>query len=436
MKNTKLSNADTHADGNDLKNFMKCDIFTPDNISKLMSSKLKNSGSLLEPSAGIGNLLKYIDLTHYSTIDLYELKKEYTDILHQNMTLEKETNNLSIYNCDFLKTNIENRFDNIIMNPPYIKIQDLSEEYRDFIKTTFPVLESGLVDIYYAFIVKCIQLLKTNGVLVSITPNSFLYNKSAFKLRKYLFENHYIEEIIDFNEKKIFKGVNVYCCITIFRKSTAAKKNLIYNNKVIPYSSIKKNYSLFQLEEVSTTILGSLCIIKNGIATLRDKIYIHSKKIFEEPCWKEITNGMKKDYIIYPYKNGKIIKEEEFMKENPDTYHYLLEHKEELARRDKGKKKYSTWYAFGRTQSILYDDSIESIYIPSFIHPDNIKDYLHPQKGILHRSCLCITPKKYTDMPIIVETIEKNIDFIVNNSQKRSGGWINLSTRILKQISI
>ena len=45
----------------DLHIFTKCDIFTPDNISQLMSSKLSHRGSLLEPCVGTGNLLKFIN---------------------------------------------------------------------------------------------------------------------------------------------------------------------------------------------------------------------------------------------------------------------------------------------------------------------------------------------------------------------------------------
>ena len=46
----------------DLQKFIKCDVFTPDDISKLMASKLNNKGTILEPSVGSGNLLKYINL--------------------------------------------------------------------------------------------------------------------------------------------------------------------------------------------------------------------------------------------------------------------------------------------------------------------------------------------------------------------------------------
>ena len=45
----------------DLQKFIKCDVFTPDDISEIMASKLNKQGNLLEPSVGVGNLLKYIN---------------------------------------------------------------------------------------------------------------------------------------------------------------------------------------------------------------------------------------------------------------------------------------------------------------------------------------------------------------------------------------
>lgn len=413
----------------DLIKFTKCDIFTPDNISKIMASKLKNSGTLLEPSVGNGNLLKYLNMKNYNRVDLYELKKTYLD----NIIINNTDINVNKYNTDFIKCHIETLYDNIIMNPPYIKMQDLSESYRLFIKNNFSILKDGLIDIYYAFIIKCLNLLKDDGIMVAITPNSYLYNKSSFKLRKYLFDNQYIDEIIDYNDEKVFSGISVYCCITIFTKTK--KSHIVYNNQKIAYDNIVNNYSLFNLNNSKTTILKELCKIKNGIATLRDKIYIHEKKLYDEPCWKQITNGPKDKYIIYPYIDGKIIEEEEFKLNNPQTYYYLLENKEELAKRDKGKKSYATWYAYGRTQSILYSEN-KCIFIPCFIHPDSIKENIFIKKNILHSSCLCIKPFDENNIDLIIESIINNIDFIKENSSKKSGGWINLSSRILYDVPI
>ena len=304
----------------DLIKFTRCDIFTPNKISELMCSKLKPSGNILEPSVGQGDLLKPLNLDLYNEIDVYELKKEYLDKMSP-INLEVKINK---YNCDFLKQNIEKKYDNIIVNPPYIRIQDLSPEYRKFLKNTFQILETGLVDIYYAFIIKCIDLLKDYGIMVCISPNSYLYNKSSLNLRKYLIDNDYIKEIIDYKQEKIFDKVSVYCCITIFTKEK--KDYIIYNgNKVYKKNINKENYSLFilQNEKLKNGKLKEICKITNGIATLRDKIFIHTTKLFDEPCWYNITNGPENKFVIYPYyydldsKKILIIEENKFKNENP-----------------------------------------------------------------------------------------------------------------------
>ena len=320
------------------------------------------------------------------------------------------------------------------MNPPYIKVQDLSHEYRAFLRANFTTLKTGLVDIYYAFILKCLQLLNDNGRMVAITPNSYLYNKSALNLRKLLFGNRYIEEIIDYNDVKVFKGISVYCCITVFTKNY--KDTLKYNDITYHYNDVVKTYSLFNnigASSKNTKKLQDICKIKNGIATLRDKIYIHQNKLNEEPCWSLITNGTQEKYIIYPYNNAKIIDENEFKNENPLTYEYLLENKEELSKRDKGNKVYASWYAYGRTQSIKKSNK-ECLYIPCFLDPKNFT--ITKNKDILHYGCLCIEPNDSNDLDYIKDVIIKNIDYITRNSQKRSGGWINVSSRVLNEIAI
>lgn len=410
----------------DLLDFVKCDVFTPDDISELMASKLNDSGNILEPSVGCGNLLKYIHFDNYDSIDVYEIKKEYLDSIPNN-------NKIHVYNCDFIKTNVECTYDNIIMNPPYIKMQDLPVNYRQYLKQQFDILNNGLVDIYYAFIIKCLSLLKPNGVLVAITPNSYLYNKSSLNLRKYLFDNQYIQEIIDFNDKKIFPTVSVYCCITVFTKSD--KEYILYNNRQIPYIDVIKNYSLFNTSFGDDLTLQDICKIRNGIATLRDKIYIHDKKLYDEPCWKEITTGNTEKFVIYPYDDGTIIEEDIFQQKNPLTYNYLLSNKEELSKRDKGNKVYPKWYSFGRTQSLKYTNK-KCIYIPCFLNPDLIGDTMTIHSNILHIGCLCIEPNNEEDIQKIMDCIINNREFIKQNSSKRSGGWINLSSRTLYGLTL
>jgi methylase of polypeptide subunit release factors len=385
----------------ELLNFEKCDIFTPDKVSKQMIKYLYDYGNLLEPSVGDGQLLKYLDLEKYNNIDIYDIKKKYLDICPTNKNINKNL-------CDFIKEEINTKYKNIILNPPYIRIQDLSKEYRDYIKEKWSILDKGNIDYYYVFILKCLDLLDDDGIMVSITPNSYLYNKSSEKLRKFLIDKKLIKEIIDYKSEKVFKNVSTYCCITIFSKEN--KEEFIYNGQKIKYDTIsKKNYNIFSQNnepccDISKTpnnigvlsenkkILGEICNIKNGIATLRDKIYVHENKKYDEPCWKIVTNSVKDMWLIYPYDDyGNIINEEDFKINNPKTYEFLNKNREELNNRDKGKKKYATWYAYGRTQSLIKPKSKKVIYVSCFVDPKNISYHIDNSK--LFISCLCIEPK-------------------------------------------
>lgn len=403
--------------------FQKSDVFTPNKISIKMSSYLYNNGNLLEPAVGDGQLLKFLKLSNYEQIDVYDIKKKYLDICPNGKNIKK-------YNKDFLKKEIKIKYKNIILNPPFIRIQDLSEDYRKYIKDTFPLLTKGNLDIYYAFLLKSLSVLEEDGIMVAITPNSFLYNKSAKHLREYFIKNKLIDKIIDYKSEKVFNNVSIYCCITVFNKKD--KDYLFYNGEKIYYKNITDN---FFSKNKDGKKLKDICIIKNGIATLRDKIFIHKNKLFEEPCWQEITNGRINKWIIFPYnEDGSIIEEEIFKKENEQTYNYLLTNKDELAKRDKGKKKYKKWYAFGRTQSLIKPLSDKVIYVSTMVNPKKIDYKIDSSK--LSVSCLSIIPKKDYSTDDILKILEKNNNYIEENSSVRGSGWINLSSSTLKNINI
>ncbi len=412
-------------------NIKKCDIFTPDKIGLQMASFLTKNGNFLEPSVGTGDLLKHIDYNTYKKVDVYDIEEEY---LYEIEDANKLTKNLG----DFLKTDITIKYNDILMNPPYIKFQELKIEYRKFIKDTYPVLKSGNIDIYLAFILKAIDLLHKKGTLVSINPNSFLYNKSCTKFREYLISNKLIDEIIDFKSEKIFSSADVYCCILIINKKK--KTFLKYNGEKIYYENIKSSFFENINVNKDTDILEKHIEISNGLATIRDKIFIHKNKLFDEHCWREIYKVSKNitNWAICPYDNkAKIIDEETFKTNNPETYKFLLSKKYELALRDKGNKTYAKWYAYGRTQGlkILKEDNIDFLYI-STMCSKNLK--VHEKKSILYYSGLSIKLKENSSLTLedVKNIIYNNIDTIYNNSSKRGNDWFNLSGTTIKRLHI
>jgi hypothetical protein len=396
-----------------------------------MSKFLYNEGNILEPSVGDGQLLKFIDSSKYENIDVYDIKKEYLDKIDNKTNINK-------YHEDFITKEIEIKYKNIILNPPYIKIQDLSENYRKYIREKWGIFKKGNIDIYYAFLIKCIDLLDDDGIMVAITPNSYLYNKGSLRLREYFIKNKLISQIIDFKSEKVFDKVATYCCITVFSKKE--KENFIYNDREINYSDItNKEYNIFNIQKSSQPeqmkTLNDICNIKNGIATLRDKIYIHESKVYDEPCWKEITSGGKDIWCIYPYDNGVILDEDIFKNLNPLTYKFLDSNKEELSKRDKGNKTYPKWYSYGRTQSLKIPNKEKIMYIPTFADPENIIYKIDKPKLCIGCLYLEITDNTYT-LENVKTILEKNKQFIIDNSSKRGGGWLNMSSRILKQVNV
>jgi tRNA1(Val) A37 N6-methylase TrmN6 len=134
LKSNSKGELQTKETQNSLETITKSDIFTPDVTSQRMANELLSFGTLLDPCVGTGNLLKFVNYAKYDKIDVYEIKNEYLNQINDKINLNK-------FNCDFLKKQIDEVYDNIIVNPPYIKIQDLPVEYRQFINTNYELME-------------------------------------------------------------------------------------------------------------------------------------------------------------------------------------------------------------------------------------------------------------------------------------------------------
>jgi len=424
-----------------------CDIFTPISIAKYMANNIHSSGSLLEPSVGTGNLFKYVELNNY-TIDVCELKKKYIDMFRNTYTHE----NVNVHNQDYImEFNETKKYDNIMMNPPYVRIQNLNKTYVNELRNKYELFSTGNIDIYYIFMYKALQQLNKNGIMISITPSSYLYSKSGRNFMSYLIGNRLIDTIINFQEIKIFKGVSVYTCITKFIKKNNQHINYInYSDKtkrMIDYCDILTN-NIFQPKYSNSCKLGDICVFSNGIATLADKVFIHNQKLYDECCWIEIFKVSKNEYkwAIFPYKieNGslRLMNELELKTSCPQTYVYLLQHKKILLNRDKGRKKYKEWFSYGRTQAInivLEQETTNVLYISTILNiNDDEKLNIYKNKPMLYMNGISIKLKdrNQNNTNKIIESLNTYKNDIKNQSTMRGSGWVNISTNILKTIPL
>lgn len=397
-----------------------------------MSSFIPNENlKILEPSCGEG---AFLDILVNKNIDANDINSFFID------KCKKKFPNITFYNEDFINFDKKKKYDIIIGNPPYIRIQNLEKKFIEQIKLEYPIL-TGNLDIYIYFILKCLDMLSKNGKLIFIIPNSFLFNNCCKKILNNLMKKGVLEYIIDFKDKKIFPNISVYTCILILNKQNCNKRNFYYYSNDINHEYKKINYNI---NNINNSLLKYINI-KNGIATLCDNVFIidtnnisfideffihltknNKKYKIEKNIVKDILkvskNKMYKIIFPYIYNNGKytII---ENIDDFPECKKYLLDYKNILLNRDKGKKKYEKWYAFGRKQGLIYNNE-KRLFISNLVLNLNCIENDAP---LFYSGLLLEVKNEYKNIINLKQILIKNQDKILQNANIKSGGWFSLT---------
>jgi hypothetical protein len=207
--------------------------------------ELQEDDVVLEPSAGDGVFIdEVIKKQPNINITALDINPEAISTLN-NKYADKP--NIKVINTDTLLDEqldnyvIENgRYTKIIGNPPYGAWQDY--EKRDFLKKKykgFYVKES-----YAIFLLRCISLLKENGILSFIIPDTFMNLHMHNRLREFLLLNTKIKEIVIF-PSSFFPGVSFQyskMCIITVKKVVDFNKAL--DNEIRIISGLKKAIDL------------------------------------------------------------------------------------------------------------------------------------------------------------------------------------------------
>lgn len=323
----------------------------------------------------------------------------------------------------------ENRYDIIIGNPPYVRIQNLDKNYLNKLKLELESIKLGNVDLYYAFIEKSLKQANKVGFII---PNSWIKSKSGNFLRELLKDK--IIFLQDFGLEKVWKSISTYTCILITGETDEQ-----YN---------------FNKQKIDLSEMINYCSV--GIATLRDDVYkIDSYsdnfcfkdnfKIEKEMCKKIIKATKSKTiadytYIIYPYIDNKIM-EEDFIKLNyPLSYEYLISCKEILKTRDAGKtESYDSWYAYGRKQGLLREIKGRRLLLPLVFRKSIGIHYIEITDDILNLSGIVVDVKeeKFDEFICIIKSKEF-LDYLELNNKTmtdKKGSddiFLTLNTKIFK----
>lgn len=440
--------------------------------------------------------LSYIDIFthHIYGVDIQDYSITRTKLLLSLLAIANGEDisdyNFNLFVGDSLVFKWENQLPNfngftiIVGNPPYVRLRNLSDNTKSFLKN-WEVCSTGLTDLYIPFFQIGFENLEPNGTLGYITMNSFFKSLNGRALRDYFQTRRPLFRIIDFGNNQIFKSKNTYTCICLIQNVVAdlieykiINPDDLYSN--IGYSEVRydildshKGWNL--QEEVAISKLetigqpfGEKYKTRHGIATLKNKVYIFKPikedsqyyylkdKIsateypIEKSICRDIINSNRindvvslseiMEKIIFPYVyNGNdkpTILDEEILKSKfPFAYKYLEEKKEILAKRDKGKGQYPRWYAFGRTQSL--EKVKHKLFFPKISNkpPTTIID---SNEDPLYYNGQAIIEQDTTELKIIQKLLESKIfwHYITKTSKPYSSDYYSLNGNYISNFGI
>ncbi|TFF95836.1 MAG: hypothetical protein EU544_01905 [Promethearchaeota archaeon] len=202
-------------------------VFTPEFIARFMVQNLLNRLSnkkdmegltVLEPAAGKGVFLTQLLNHGFSNITAYEMDP------NLKYSLKKNFPSVRFRFENFFGSSLEEKFDLIIGNPPYIGQNDYASLFQEYVQK-YPICKKyfiGNMDLFYYFIHLGIEKLRPGGLLSYITTNYWITKsqKTGIKyLKPHILRETDLIQYIDLSTLHLFPNARgQHNCIFVLRK--------------------------------------------------------------------------------------------------------------------------------------------------------------------------------------------------------------------------
>ena len=460
-------------------------VFTPEWVVNFMVEKIfsdykvRGNEKILDAGCGEGIFAviaaqkfsklsgKKIEKVIEDNVYFTDISEEYIEKTKQNLQKLSKTK-IKKYNIifdDFCFHNFDEKFDFIIGNPPYVRIQNLNGR-KEKLQKNYVTASNGSIDLYFCFFEQALRLLNKNGKIAFITPNSHFHSAAGNNLRNLMLPH--LTKIINFDHYQVFKDATAYTAITFLQNEKTA--NFLYTENFksdfnnLEYKKISAQHmrserweffdekyldKIIRLNKKYST-LQEVANIHYGIATLKDDIYIFSPenqdkkyfyfdnfKIEKDICVPIIKASTYKGenqnlFLIFPYKNERVIPKNIFQKKYPETYQYFLQKRDILEARDKGGgKNYEEFYTFGRNQGLKTSFGKKIITSTMNIVPCF---YVIEDEKFSFYAGYCVKPKEDIDLYELCGALNSDLmeEYINSVSKSYRGGYKSYAKSFLK----
>jgi len=316
----------------------------------------KNSGRILEPSAGNGAFSSILD-----NVVALEINKNLADIS-------------GAIHTDFFAYPVDEKFDTIIGNPPYVRFQDIIPETKSLLPKGF----DKRTNLYLFFIAKSIMHLEKGGELIFITPRDFLKATSAAPLNRLLYKMGTITDYEELGDSSVFEGYSPNCAIWRWEKGKNSRR--MHDGRHFCYLNGQLWFG-----KQSNSCLGDKFNVKVGAVSGADKIFSNDKKgCTDFVCSHTIKTGHTRRMIYNRY--------------DP----FLDPYKDILIKRRIRHFDISNWWEWGRGYHVSNEPRI---YVNCKTR--NPKPFFQNATKAYDGSVLALFPKSDIDLDKAVEILNK-----------------------------
>lgn len=426
-------------------------------INLLAKDAIKTS-SILDPCIGPNTFFKALP-EKISNCYLKGIEIDENLITAETLNFYEKPNR-ELSNGSFFNLPIDEKFDLIIQNPPYVRQELLANgvNSKSNIKSKISSNLAGIPsqsNLYIYFLLKAILHLKKDGIMVAVIYDSWLYSSFGNFLKESFLKLGYLENIYHF-KKSAFDDAEVGATVIKFVKKNDSKKSISYyaltdltdlknyrNFKHVSFN-IKQNellkfsFNNSNLLNTNTQLFKSIHNISKEPIQRGTSAIVNSHFIFSENVYPELTPIIKdvsrvKTYTA-PKENAFILSVNKAISEK--TKIYLSSVKQQII--NTPSNKYKAVKRDIELNNSWYKIKIKSTgnFIFNYYLRNNIDFIYNPEKKLSSDNFYSINIENHELCYLAILNSSLTKLSVLNNSRSQGNGLRKIQLYEFKEISI